>query len=131
MEVAMEIEDDLFFADLSKEIALLIMDDDDDHPVVGCPKSVSIQQVFSHRPAVQSPLLYEQTREVKGTGVFIPRSLPRRKNRSQGRSYNNPNPKSHKQQDRLRGVSSNVTNYSNNSNINDPSCINCYPSKRY
>ncbi|KAI3863963.1 hypothetical protein MKW98_031555 [Papaver atlanticum] len=130
MEVAMEIEDDLFFADLSKEIALLIMDDDDDHPVVRCPKSVSIQQVFSHRPAVPSQLLYEHTREVKGTGVFIPRSLPRRKNRSQGRSYNNP--KSHKQQDRLRGVSNNVTNYSdNNNNINDPSCINCYTSKRY
>lgn len=28
--MAMEVEDDVFFADLSKQIALLIMDDDDD-----------------------------------------------------------------------------------------------------
>lgn len=42
MEVAMEIEDDLFFQDLSKQISLLIMDDDDEDPVVHCP-SVSLQ----------------------------------------------------------------------------------------
>lgn len=30
MEVALELEDDLFFADLSKEIALLIMEEDED-----------------------------------------------------------------------------------------------------
>ncbi|OVA05776.1 hypothetical protein BVC80_9037g37 [Macleaya cordata] len=122
MEVAMEIEDDLFYADLSKRIALLIMDDDDD-PVTRCP-SVSLQQAC--RPAaVPSPLLYEQTREIKGTGVFIPRSsLPRRKNR-QGRTTSF-NPKSYKQQDRSRGQVSNVT-YSIN---NDPSC-NCYNSKKY
>lgn len=37
----MEIEDDLFFQDLSKQISLLIMDDDED-PVARCP-SVSLQ----------------------------------------------------------------------------------------
>lgn len=43
MEVAVELEDDLFFADLSKQISLLIMDDDDDQdPVARCP-SVSFQ----------------------------------------------------------------------------------------
>lgn len=36
MEVAMELEEDLFFADLSKQISLLIMDDDED-PVATCP----------------------------------------------------------------------------------------------
>ncbi|KAJ9700242.1 hypothetical protein PVL29_005864 [Vitis rotundifolia] len=38
----MEIEDDLFFQDLSKQISLLIMDDDED-PVARCP-SVSLQR---------------------------------------------------------------------------------------
>ncbi|KAH7522361.1 uncharacterized protein LOC107423031 [Ziziphus jujuba] len=91
MEVAMEVEDDSFFADLSKQISLLIMDDEED-PLANCP-SVSLQ-AFSHatHPPVQSPFLYEQVcrRESKGTGVFIPQSSqPRRKNR-QGRftSYN-------------------------------------------
>lgn len=42
MEVAMEVEDDLFFADLSKQISLLIMDDDEADPVANCP-SVSLQ----------------------------------------------------------------------------------------
>lgn len=42
MEVAMEVEDDLFFADLSKQISLLIMDDDEEDPVANCP-SVSLQ----------------------------------------------------------------------------------------
>jgi len=36
MEVAVELEDDLFFADLSKEIALLIMDEEED-PLDSCP----------------------------------------------------------------------------------------------
>lgn len=37
----MEVEDDLFFADLSRQISLLIMDDDE-VPVATCP-SVSLQ----------------------------------------------------------------------------------------
>lgn len=44
MEVAVEVEDDLFFADLSKQISLLIMDDDDDS-VVRYP-SVSVQVFY-------------------------------------------------------------------------------------
>lgn len=40
----MEVEDDLFFADLSKQISLLIMDDNED-PVARCP-SVSFQVCF-------------------------------------------------------------------------------------
>lgn len=35
--MALEIEDDVFFADLSKQIALLIMDDDEEFPVQ-CPQ---------------------------------------------------------------------------------------------
>lgn len=36
MEVAVELEDDLFFADLSKQISQLIMDEDED-PLPTCP----------------------------------------------------------------------------------------------
>lgn len=42
----MEVEDDVFFADLSKQLTLLIMDDDED-PIVQCP-SVSLQVYYSH-----------------------------------------------------------------------------------
>lgn len=44
MEVAMELDDDVFFADLSKQISLLIMDDDEDI-ATHCP-SVSLQVCF-------------------------------------------------------------------------------------
>ncbi|KAL5713555.1 hypothetical protein ACHQM5_015619 [Ranunculus cassubicifolius] len=109
MEVAMELEDDLYFADLSRQISLLIMDDDEDS-VTHCP-SVAFQAYSRscHRTA-PSPLMYEQVyeqacrRESKGTGVFIPRSsLPRRKNR-QGKSASLNN-KSYRQQDRSRSAS--------------------------
>ncbi|KAL6970382.1 hypothetical protein U1Q18_044632 [Sarracenia purpurea var. burkii] len=75
MEAAMEAEYDLFFADLNKQISLLIMDDDD--PLAHC-SSVS-HQAFSraiHPAATQSSLPYKKTcrRESKGTGVFIPQS---------------------------------------------------------
>lgn len=45
MEVGMEMEDDVFFADLNRQISLLIMDDDED-PNAHCP-SASLQ-VFHH-----------------------------------------------------------------------------------
>lgn len=41
MEVGMEMEDDMFFADLNRQISLLIMDDDED-PNALCP-STSLQ----------------------------------------------------------------------------------------
>lgn len=41
MEVGMEMEDDVFFADLNRQISLLIMDDDED-PNAHCP-SASLQ----------------------------------------------------------------------------------------
>jgi len=42
MEVAVELEDDLFFADLSKEIALLIMDEDEDPLDSSPPHSLQV-----------------------------------------------------------------------------------------
>ncbi|KAI3469531.1 hypothetical protein Pfo_026194 [Paulownia fortunei] len=90
MEAALELEDDVFFKDLSKQISLLIMDDDED-PLAHCP-SVNLQAFTQAiHPARQASFLnYDQQtsrRESKGTGVFIPRSSshPRRKNVKQGR----------------------------------------------
>ncbi|KAK1395206.1 DNA polymerase epsilon subunit B like [Heracleum sosnowskyi] len=89
--------DDLFYADISKQISLLIMEDDDDiHlPVSGCRYPSASLQPFSRvihpRPTTQSQMFYEQSRQKeqsKGTGVFIPLSTqPRRKNK-QGRVNN-------------------------------------------
>ncbi|XP_075653284.1 uncharacterized protein LOC142623718 [Castanea sativa] len=108
MEVSMEVEDDSFFADLSKQISLLIMDDDEEDPVANCP-SVSLQD-FSRaiQPPTQLPpfLCHEQTRkrESKGTGVFIPQLSQTRRKQRQGRfaSYNT---KSQRQPDNTRMVS--------------------------
>lgn len=36
MEVAVELDDDLFFADLSKQISLLIMDEDEEDTPTSC-----------------------------------------------------------------------------------------------
>ncbi|KAM2888859.1 hypothetical protein FF1_012527 [Malus domestica] len=96
MEVAMEkLEDDLFFAELTKQISLLIMDDEED-PIATYP-SVSLQ-AFScaiHPPA-HPVVLYEHScrRETKGTGVFIPQSTHSRRKHRQGR-FASYNPKSH------------------------------------
>ncbi|KAM3323713.1 hypothetical protein P3S67_004864 [Capsicum chacoense] len=89
MEVAMEVEDDLLFADLSKQVSLLIMDDDEhEHQNSSvCRPSYNSFQAFSQAiyPATRARYVHEQNirREIsKGTGVFIPLSShPRRKNR--------------------------------------------------
>ncbi|KAF4350199.1 hypothetical protein F8388_001804 [Cannabis sativa] len=127
MEIAAgELEDDLFFKDLSKQISLLIMDEEEEEeeeedPLANYP-SVSFQ-AFSHvihnniPPAVQShQFVYEQSckrESSKGTGVFIPQSSqPRRKQRhgrsSFGSSYY---AKSHRQSE------NNNNNYQNNTKI--------------
>ncbi|KAI3715423.1 hypothetical protein L6452_22405 [Arctium lappa] len=88
------IEDDLFYADLSKRISLLIMDDDEDPTVVYCPP-VSLQVISQtiHPIHNQIPSLHDQNgrREIKGTGVFIPRSStnPRRSKHSRSKSSSN------------------------------------------
>jgi hypothetical protein len=42
MEGGMELEDDLFFADLSKQISLLIMDEDEDSHTSCRPNSIQV-----------------------------------------------------------------------------------------
>ncbi|PWA52986.1 hypothetical protein CTI12_AA449590 [Artemisia annua] len=88
------VEDDLFFADLSKRISLLIMDDDED-PTLHCPPvSFQVLSQTIHPIHNQIPSYHEQNgsrRESKGTGVFIPRSSnnPRRSKQSRSKSSNN------------------------------------------
>ncbi|CAI0559816.1 unnamed protein product [Linum tenue] len=120
MEVAMELEDDLFFADLSKQISLLIMDDDEDP--VAPPPSVTFQQAYSrvYYPAAQSPFMYEQNcrRESKGTGVFIPQSTqPRRKQRQGRYGTNSFQTKGQRKLESTR-MASQVTTYTNSYNPN-------------
>ncbi|CAL1396861.1 unnamed protein product [Linum trigynum] len=116
MEVAMELEDDLFFADLSKQISLLIMDDDEDP--VAPPPSVGFQ-AYSRviYPAAQSPFMYEQNcrRESKGTGVFIPQSTqPRRKQRQARYTANGLQIKGHRKLDDK--MAAQVATYTNSYN---------------
>ncbi|WCJ23690.1 hypothetical protein M5689_005704 [Euphorbia peplus] len=110
----MELEDDLYFADLSRQISLLIMDDDE-VPVSSYP-CVSFQDLTSrgnyYPSRAPSPFVVEQNcrRESKGTGVFIPRSSqPRRKNR-QGRQ-NSFNSKSPRQLENSRTTSHHQVSY--------------------
>ena len=137
MDVALEFEDDLFFADLSKQISLLIMDDDE-IPISNWNSSSLQPQVVSetvlNQPMTQASSLYEQScrREMsKGTGVFIPKlSQPRRKGNRQGR-YSSFNSRSYKQiSDTTRGPLSHNTN-SNNSNSNNNNNYSFNPRKHY
>ncbi|KAK7292392.1 hypothetical protein RIF29_08170 [Crotalaria pallida] len=89
MEVAVELEeDDLFFADLSKQISLLIMDEDEE-PLASCPPHSL--QCFSraiHPSPPQPAFFYGEALQVqsKGTGVFIPQSTQSRRKHRKGRS---------------------------------------------
>ncbi|XP_038997455.1 uncharacterized protein LOC120122405 [Hibiscus syriacus] len=105
MEVAVELEDDLFFADLSERISLLIMDDEE--PVSRCTSVYFQTFCGANYPITQSSHLQEQIcrRESKGTGVFIPKaSHPRRKHR-QGK-YSSFNRKSNSQHDNTTKMAS-------------------------
>ncbi|KAL2530472.1 uncharacterized protein Fot_23073 [Forsythia ovata] len=103
MAAVLEVEDDVYFADLSQQISLLLMDDDE-VSLAHC-SSVNLQALTQAiRPATQTS--YDQTsrRESKGTGVFIPRSLhPTRKNR-QGRFTANSRIKFQRDSDNSRGL---------------------------
>lgn len=87
----MELEDDLFFADLNKQISLLIMDEDEQEGPLACSPPEPLQ-AFSgaiiHHPPPLSVIVYEQgvRRTSKGTGVFIPQSIQPRRRHRRGRS---------------------------------------------
>ncbi|CAK9318612.1 unnamed protein product [Citrullus colocynthis] len=115
MEVALELEDDLFFADLSRQLSLLLMDDNEDplpHPHVSL-QALSHGVHYPTRPLAT----HEHATAVvaaaysgvsKGTGVFIPRSLQPARKQRRGRHNNiKPNRQFHISIDVNSQVSSN------------------------
>uniref|UniRef100_A0A1J3JAP3 Uncharacterized protein n=3 Tax=Noccaea caerulescens TaxID=107243 RepID=A0A1J3JAP3_NOCCA len=77
----LELDDDVFFADISRQISLLIMDEDEQlNPVSISSSSSSLSFQGMFRGGYQTaPYMYQQEQS-KGTGVFIPRSSqPRRR----------------------------------------------------
>ncbi|CAL9167301.1 unnamed protein product [Musa hybrid cultivar] len=109
--MAVEVEDDVFFADLAKQIALLIMDDEEEFPVhspqlpvqeLPCMPQIMIPPPQSYQVAYR--------RESKGTGVFIPCSTaPRKKNRPRRSSPSPPDSNPHRQLGKSAAVVSHVT----------------------
>ncbi|XP_042037721.1 uncharacterized protein LOC121783645 [Salvia splendens] len=94
MEAALELEDDVFYKDLSKQVSLLIMDDDDLSLSHTPPLNLQALSTQANNPA--SFFSYDHPhqsskRESKGTGVFIPRSTSnsRRKSVRQARFMGN------------------------------------------
>ncbi|KAG6435525.1 hypothetical protein SASPL_100399 [Salvia splendens] len=90
MEAALELEDDVFFRDLSKQISLLIMDDDDDLSLSHSPPlNLQALSTQANNPATQGASFFSydhhhqsSKRESKGTGVFIPRSTSNSRRKS-------------------------------------------------
>ncbi|CAF2126450.1 hypothetical protein BRARA_C03139 [Brassica rapa] len=84
MAMDLELDDDVFFADISKQINLLITDEDEQNPI-SLSSSVFQGLLRENYQTSATPfkMYHEQNyiaRESKGTGVFIPRcSQPRRK----------------------------------------------------
>ncbi|XP_047319337.1 uncharacterized protein LOC124922661 [Impatiens glandulifera] len=131
----MEVEDDVFFADLNRRISLLIMDDDEEVSVVSYP-SVSVQgfTMMGIHPSMQvqsSQFTHMQNgsstrRECKGTGVFIPQSAhPRRRNR-QGRFLSSSS--NTKNTSRSNLPQPTTYNLPSNNNINNTTNYYCYNS---
>ncbi|CAH8361643.1 unnamed protein product [Eruca vesicaria subsp. sativa] len=85
MALDLELDDDVFFADISKQLNLLITDEDEENPI--SLSSSVFQGLFreNHQTLATPYMMYHEQnynviRESKGTGVFIPRcSQPRRK----------------------------------------------------
>ncbi|CAM9000607.1 unnamed protein product [Rhodiola kirilowii] len=91
MAMMMDVEDDdVFFADLYRQISLLITDDEDEHvyyspPISSYPTAAVSIRAFSRTaiyPPSQPQYQFDQTSiyktttpdQSKGTGVFIPKS---------------------------------------------------------
>ncbi|XP_074587704.1 uncharacterized protein LOC141843545 [Curcuma longa] len=123
--MAVEAEDDVFFADLSRQIALLIMDDEEQLPVHMQYPPLPVQEL-PYMPQMMMPPTYgydqaAYTREMsKGTGVFIPRSTtPRRKNRPRNKSSSVKN-FSFPRHQQLEGSAIMISHVSNNTRVSCP-----------
>ncbi|KAJ8472016.1 hypothetical protein OPV22_026359 [Ensete ventricosum] len=108
--MAVEVEDDVFFADLGKQIALLIMDDEEEFPV-HCPQLPVQELPCMPQIMIPPPHSYQVAyrRESKGTGVFIPCSTaPRKKNRPRRPSPSPADGNPHRQLGKSAAVVSHV-----------------------
>ncbi|XP_021750357.1 uncharacterized protein LOC110716031 [Chenopodium quinoa] len=133
MALEVALEDDLYFADLNRQICLLIDDDDNDnndHYPVAHFHSISHQEylgsMIHHPPIMPSQYLYQQNcrREImsKGTGVFIPQSSqPRRKSRQPKRSSQSYTAKSNNNNKQLNS-NRRVANTVAHSTLSPPPC---------
>ncbi|KNA24825.1 hypothetical protein SOVF_012020 [Spinacia oleracea] len=97
MAVEVALEDDLFFADLNRQISLLIDDDDNDchdFPVAHFPwiSHQGYPGSMNHHPQIMgSQYLYQENSRIsKGTGVFIPQSSQPRRKYKQGKRNSPP-----------------------------------------
>ncbi|CAH8288818.1 unnamed protein product [Eruca vesicaria subsp. sativa] len=131
----LDLDDDVFFADISKQISLLIMDEDEQFNPVSLPSSspsLSFQGMFRGGCYQTAPYMYHQEQQCKGTGVFIPKcSQSRRRprhlkqgkfssfNAKQQRSFHQNKQQYQQNHDNLR---SNLTSHTNNNN-NESSMI--------
>ncbi|CAA3001323.1 uncharacterized protein LOC111397648 [Olea europaea var. sylvestris] len=118
MAAVLEVEDDVFFADLSHQISLLLMDDDEES-LSHCSSVNSQASTQAIASATQTS--YDQTsrRGSKGTGVFIPRSLHYTRNKRQGRYTANSRINFQRDSDSSRGLR-HVANYTNKNSMYDP-----------
>ncbi|CAL9092136.1 unnamed protein product [Musa textilis] len=126
--MAVEVEDDVFFADLSKQLALLIMDDEEEFPA---QYPLLPAQELPCMPQIMMPPSYgyevSYRRESKGTGVFIPQSTaPRRKNRPRRQTAADSHPQ--RQLNKSAIVVSHVTK---NYNIHPNHCSHSSVLKRH
>uniref|UniRef100_A0A7N0V3Q7 Uncharacterized protein n=1 Tax=Kalanchoe fedtschenkoi TaxID=63787 RepID=A0A7N0V3Q7_KALFE len=92
MAVALDMDDDLFFADLSRQISLLVNDDDQGPPLSFHHHSLAFQAFSTTMQSnARRPPLFPcqqsawKTVESRGTGVFIPKSTNWRKKNKQRR----------------------------------------------
>ncbi|XP_021761076.1 uncharacterized protein LOC110725919 [Chenopodium quinoa] len=133
MALEVALEDDLFFADLNRQISLLIDDDnnDNDHYPVAHLHSISHQEylgsMIHHPPIMPSQYLYQQNcrREImsKGTGVFIPQSSqPRRKSKQTKRSSQSYTTKSNNNNKQQLNSNRRVGNMIAHTNLSPPPC---------
>ncbi|KAL3626233.1 hypothetical protein CASFOL_029782 [Castilleja foliolosa] len=110
MEALLELDDDIFYKDLSNQISLLIMDDDDDY-----------EGSLSHCTSVNFEAI---GRASKGTGVFIPLSSSssahtRKKSVKKGKGFTGK--KSRKACDHHNSKGLHKMSYTDNIDSNNPS----------
>ncbi|KAI4369619.1 hypothetical protein MLD38_018042 [Melastoma candidum] len=123
------LEDDLFFADLSKQISLLIMDEEDDHVSLSLappwssyplqdmsyviPSAQGGQGILGH--GRQQPRhVQEKNQQLtmsKGTGVFIPKFAQPRGKRSTLNRNHHQNPSRHSHPNNYSRPATNYSKY--------------------